>query len=893
MSDPSGKTSTLAADTPLMRQYRKIKEKNPGSILLFRMGDFYETFEEDAITAANVLGITLTKRANGQAMDVPLAGFPHHALDTYLPRLVHAGYRVAICEQLEDPKRAKKIVKRGVVEVVTPGVSFRDQLLEPKHAKYLACVCWGADGSSGLAFADASTGEFNVAEVAEQELAGLIRTIDPAELLVDKRHRNRVDELDLRKTVVTFVDEWAFGREFAYETLLRHFGTHSLKGFGVEQLAQGVIAAGVALHYLSETQRGALPQLHTLRRFDTDAFMVLDPQTQKNLELTASIQEGKRDGSLLAIIDETLTPMGGRLVRTWLIRPLRDVSQINLRLDAVEELGNARRTRDALRDELKQVGDLERVVTKISLGRAGPRDVVNLKLSLAQIPSIKTLLADASANLLTEAATGLRLCRETVERIDAALTDDPPATLGQGGVIRAGYNEDLDALRDLASSGRDWVARLQADEAKRTGIGSLKVGYNKVFGYYLEITNAHKDKVPEDYIRKQTLVNAERYITPALKEYEEKILTADEKIAQLEAELFRQLTMVIAEDASRLLSNARHLATLDVLASLAEVADRDRYVRPEVHDGLDLEIVDGRHPVVETNLPPGDPFIPNTVHLNPEDRQILVITGPNMAGKSVVLRQTGLIVLLAQIGCFVPAASARIGLVDKIFTRVGASDNLASGESTFLVEMNETASILNNASPRSLILFDEVGRGTSTFDGISIAWSILEYLHENEGVAARTLFATHYHELNMLADRLPRIRNARIQVQEHDGKVIFLRKLVAGAADHSYGIEVARMAGLPSVVIQRAKEIMRSLEKEKMGAAGGNGSTAASGGKDLRPALDRMPQPDFDQTVIDESETFRKLAAELESLDPNRLTPLEALMKLAQLKSLAARIGEK
>lgn len=893
MSDREGKSVSAAADTPLMRQYRKIKEKNPGAILLFRMGDFYETFDEDAVTASNVLGITLTKRANGQAREVPLAGFPHHALDTYLPRLVHAGYRVAICEQLEDPKHAKKIVKRGVVEVVTPGVSFRDQLLEPKQAKYLACVAWGEEDTAGLAFVEASTGEFHVTEIPAAELDGLLRTIAPAEVLGDKRQRRRLEALDTRGTVITFVEEWAFGYDFAYETLVRHFGTHSLKGFGVESFTPGVIAAGVTLHYLSETQRGALPQLHTLRRFDSNAFMVLDPQTQRNLELTASIQEGKRDGSLLGILDETLTPMGGRLLRTWLIRPLRSVENISDRLDAVEELRDSRRTRNALRDELRQVGDLERVVTKVSLGRAGPRDVVNLKLSLRQIPQLKSALSEAHAPLLAGTANDLKLCLEVVDRIEAALSDDPPATLSQGGVIRTGYDADLDELRSLAASGRDWVANLQAQEAKRTGIPSLKVGYNKVFGYYLEITNAHKDKVPEDYIRKQTLVNAERYITPALKEYEEKILTADEKIAQLEAELFRQLTMTVAEDATDLLSNARNLATLDVIASLADVADRDRYVRPDVHDGLELEIVDGRHPVVEANLAAGEPFIPNSVRLDPVDQQILVITGPNMAGKSVVLRQTGLIVLLAQIGCFVPAARARIGLVDKIFTRVGASDNLASGESTFLVEMNETASILNNASPRSLILFDEVGRGTSTFDGISIAWSILEYLHENNRVAARTLFATHYHELNMLADRLTRIRNARIQVQEHDGKVIFLRKLVPGAADHSYGIEVARMAGLPTVVIQRAREIMKGLEDEKLMASENGRGDAPTGGGDLRPALDKIPDPDFEQLVIDQSETYRKLASELEAIDPNRLTPLEALMKLAQLKALASEVGER
>ena len=803
------------ADTPLMRQYRKIKEQNPHALLLFRMGDFYETFEDDALVASRVLGITLTKRANGQARDVPLAGFPHHALDTYLPRLIQSGHRVAICEQLEDPKKTKKIVKRGVVEVVTPGVSLRDQLLEPNVANYLVSLAWH-DDLIGFAYVDASTGEFTVGEVTPAEINGVIGGIGAAEFLVSPKAKNLLHGVDTREATVSTVDDWAFGYDFGYESLLRHFETHSLKGFGIDEFKAGIIAAGAALHYLQETQKAALPHISTIRRYDPSSFMVLDRQTLRNLEVVGTIQSGAREGSLIGILDQTLTPMGGRLLRAWLTRPLRRRDDILARLDAVEAGVDSSRMRDRIRDELRQVGDLERIVVRVCLGRATPRDLANLKSSLTRIPAIKQGLQDAGSSRLETICTGLNEVESVVTLIGSAISDEPPASLAHGSVIRTGFNKELDELRELASSGRSWVARMQAEEAQKTGIASLKVGYNKVFGYYLEVTNAHKNKVPERYIRKQTLVNAERYITPELKEYEEKILSAEEKIGQREQQLFFELTETVAGHAAELQTNARLLAELDVYFALADVAVRDRYKRPEVTDGGELDIVDGRHPVVESVLPPGEPFIPNSVKLDPADRQILIITGPNMAGKSVILRQTGLIALLAQIGSFVPAAKARIGLVDKIFTRVGASDNLASGESTFLVEMNETANILNNATPASLILFDEVGRGTSTFDGISIAWSIVEYLHERSDVAARTLFATHYHELNMLADRLERVHNARILVQEHEGKVVFLRNLVSGAADHSYGIEVAKLAGLPTAVIDRAREIMAQLENEKL-----------------------------------------------------------------------------
>ncbi|HRR08861.1 MAG TPA: DNA mismatch repair protein MutS [Rhodothermales bacterium] len=806
--------------TPLMRQYWKIKERNPNAILLYRMGDFYETFDEDARIASGVLGITLTKRANGKASEIDLAGFPYKALDQYLPKLVAAGHRVAICEQLEDPKLAKVVVKRDVTEVVTPGVAFSDRLLDPKRSHYLAAVHWGQDranrGWVGFSFVDATTGEFATAEVPESQLHELLQTISPAELLYDKRAKALLQTLPKLSFTATPMEDWAFGADFAHEVLLRHFKTHSLKGFGIENMPLGVIAAGVVLHYLSETQKGKLPHIRRLIRFSNEDYISLDPQTKRNLELVASMQDGGRDGSLIQILDHTQTPPGGRLLRKWLVRPLRNIENIGKRLDAVGELVENHSLRQYIRDELAQVGDLERIIAKISTARATPRELVYLKLTLRQIPSLKTLLRTAKTTSLRGLGDHLLLCAEVVDRLDDALMEDAPASITEGGMFRTGFHSELDELRRIATSGKDWLSEMRQKEIERTGIPSLKVSFNNVFGYYIEITNAHKDKVPADYIRKQTLVNAERYITPALKEYEEKILTAEEKISGLEQVLFNELRLAIAEETESIQKNAQLLAMLDCFASLAEVAARYGYTRPKVHDGEELDIVEGRHPVVERTLPPGEPFIPNSVRLSSGEAQMLMITGPNMAGKSVILRQTALIVLLAQVGSFVPASHASVGVVDKIFTRVGASDNLAAGESTFLVEMNETANILNNASPKSLILLDEVGRGTSTFDGMSIAWAIAEYIHDNPAIAARTLFATHYHELNALADRCERIRNARVQVQEHNGRVIFLRKLVPGGADSSYGIEVARMAGLPMPVIDRAKEILQSLEAQRL-----------------------------------------------------------------------------
>ncbi len=896
LSKEQKKERRKKAATPLMRQYWKIKDRHPGALLLFRMGDFYETFEEDARIVSDVLGITLTKRSNGAAEDVPLAGFPYHALDQHLPKLVQAGYRVAVCEQLEDPKHARKVVKRDVVEVVTPGVSFRDVLLAPKQSHYLAAAVWGRErtekGWVGFAFVDATTGEFFVTEVPEARFPELILTVAPAELLVDKRQKEEAQRIRGAHFALTPQEDWVFGYDFAYETLLRHFQTHSLKGYGVEDLRLGLVAAGAALYYLGETQKGRVPHVRRIQRYASDDYIALDPQTKRNLELVSSMQGG-REGSLIQILDRTLTPMGGRMLRAWLVRPLRSVDKIRQRLDAVEALFSGSRLRRSLRDELRHVGDLERLAAKVCTGRATPRDLVTLKLTLRQIPLLKQALEGESCETIAKIRDGLTLCTDVVDRIGAALVDEPPAKQDAGGYIRKGYSDELDELRGIASSGKETLARLQADESRRTGIPSLKVGYNKVFGYYLEITNAHKDKVPEDYIRKQTLVNAERYITPALKQHEEKILTAEERLVELESQLFAELRMEVAEAVEPVQRNARFLALLDVFCALAEVAEANGYVRPEVDDSGALDLADGRHPVVEQALPAGEAFIPNSVRLDAAGEpgpQVLLITGPNMAGKSVVLRQVGLIVLLAQVGAFVPAARARVGVVDKIFTRVGASDNLAAGESTFLVEMNETASILNNATPRSLILLDEVGRGTSTFDGLSIAWAVVEHLHERPEVAARTLFATHYHELNALAERLPRVMNARVQVQEHDGKVIFLRTLAPGGADHSYGIEVARMAGLPEAVIRRAKEVLRHLEAhnvaQEISAEGTSGDGAMPDAQPAAAAAIAAPAPalpaEADPVPI---EVMDKLSG----LDPDRMTPIEALMALAELKALARR----
>lgn len=891
--------------TPLMRQYYKIKERHPKAILLFRMGDFYESFDDDAKTVSRLLGITLTERNNGDADDVPMAGFPHHALDSHLPKLIRSGLRVAICEQVEDADDSSgKVVDRDVVEVVTPGVSFHDQLLNPKQSNFLAALHFGTGRDKdriGFSFIDATTGEFSVTEAGLDQLQDLIQTVAPSEVIVDKRKTERLQQ-HLREVpfTVTEQEDWVFKYDFAYQTLLEHFETHSLKGFGVDDMDLGVVASGAALHYLGETQKGALPHVRKIKRYSKDEHIALDPETKRNLELVQSIQDDGHEGTLVSILDETETPMGGRRLRAWLVRPLRDVGRIRHRLDAVEACVDDRTLRDDLREELNQMGDLERLAGKVATGRAAPGDLIAIKHTLRRLPNVLGLLTDADSDALGAIEDDLSLCPEMVDRIQSALVDDPPAKISEGGLIRDGYSEELDELRTIAQEGKDWVANLETEESERTDIPSLKVGFNKVFGYYIEVTNTHADKVPEDYIRKQTLVDSERYVTPELKEMEEKILTAEEKIETLEQELFNELRDQIAQQTGILQENAELLAHLDCFAGLAEVAEQHDYTRPSVDDGLTIDIEEGRHPVVEQTLPPGDPFIPNDMALDPDDEQVLIITGPNMAGKSVALRQVGLIVLLAQVGSFVPAEAAQIGVVDRIFTRVGASDNLAAGESTFLVEMNEAANILNNATARSLILFDEVGRGTSTFDGLSIAWAIVEYLHERPEVAARTLFATHYHELNAMADRLERVHNYRIQVSEHEGEIVFLRKLIPGGADHSYGIEVAKMAGLPDAVIARAREVLQNLESQhlEVGAdeADGAPSEDPPSGDGVRAKKGEADAvPDLEDSQANQMHLFgqpdpaaEEIKEMLGEIDPNRITPVEALMKLAEMKETLA-----
>jgi len=866
-----------------MKQYLAIKERHPGTILLFRMGDFYETFDTDAKKAHEVLGITLTKRSNGSAADVALAGFPHHALDTYLPKLVRAGYRVAICEQLEEPGKGKKIVKRDVVEVVTPGVSMRSNLLEPSQSTYLAAVHLEEVGRGaaktlvcGVAHADVSTGEFRTTHIHPDALADYLTGLKASEILCVRDLRDSLEGMGFPKGQVTLLEEWVYKPEFAETTLKNHFEVHSLKGFGLQEGA-GVIAAGALLHYVQDTQKGNLAHIRRLEWVDDRETMPLDAQTLRNLELVASSATGTTEGSLVAILDKTRSPMGARLLRNWLVRPLRSLKPILERQLVVEVFLNSRTLRTTLRDTLKGIGDLERISVRIATGRATPRDVAALRDAMASLPDVITLLDSAKSEPLKGLMDRMEPVDDIVERIQSVLVDEPPAQLKEGGVIRQGVSGELDELRALAKGGKQWLADLQKTESERTGIPSLKVGFNKVFGYYLEVTHAHKDKVPPEWIRKQTLVNAERYITEELKAYEEKILGAEERLLALEQRLFIDLRDALAREVDRVQTNARVVAAIDVLSTFAEVAHLRGYTRPELHEDFDLEIDDGRHPVVEAHLPPGEPFVPNSIRLAADSEQILIITGPNMAGKSVILRQVGLIVLLAQIGAFVPAGRARIGLVDRIFTRVGASDNLAAGESTFLVEMNETANILNNATRRSLILLDEVGRGTSTFDGLSIAWSLVEYLHGAEDVAARTLFATHYHELNELEERLERVRNYRIQVQEHEGKVIFLRKLVRGGADHSYGIEVARMAGLPVKVLDRSREILDQLEQHDL-------EIRREGGRSIPETKSYDEGPQMSLFVAEPDPVMQEVWDAVKAVDLDTMTPLDALLLLSRLR---------
>lgn len=877
-----------------MRQYHDIKEEHPGSILLFRVGDFYETFADDAKLVSRELGITLTKRNNGSDQ-TPLAGFPYHALDTYLPKLVKKGYRVAVCEQVEDPSDAKssgrKIVKREVTEITTPGVTLSEKLLEHKRNNYAAAVYWSGS-TAGVAFADVSTGEFSVSQLSKEQVADLLQAVGPAELLLSQMFKNKIPE-ELEEYNITFIEEWVYEGDYGYDLLTEHFETHSLKGFGVEELETAHVAAGALMHYIQETQKASLGHIRRIQKFENREFMALDGSTKRNLELITTIQDGGTEGTLISILDQTKTAMGGRLLRKWIMRPLKKQKPIRERLNAVEALNVNHEIRENLREELDQVGDLERLISRICVGRGNARDLMQLKLSLAQVPRIKMQFNQLEEPLLKDIADRLKLLIEVQERIDRAIQEDPPASLRDGGIFKDGFNEELDELRDVARNGKEYITKIKNELAQETGISSLKIGYNKVFGYYIEVTNTHKDKVPDHFIRKQTLVNSERYITPELKEVEEKILSSEERSKTLEYELFEELRLYVAEFAEEIQQVAQAMAELDCLQSFAEIAFRNNYCKPSIADDQVIDITKGRHPVVEKTLPPADPFIPNDIHLENEDEQILIITGPNMAGKSIILRQTGLIVLLAQVGCFVPAEKAHIGLVDKIFTRVGASDNLAAGESTFLVEMNEAANILNNATRNSLILLDEVGRGTSTFDGLSIAWSLAEYLHNQPSVAAKTLFATHYHELNELANMYDHVVNYNVQVKEHDGKVIFLRKLIPGGTDHSYGIQVADMAGLPSIVIERAKEILKNLENHSLDITDSNG-TLEEGAKKKQAAVkkaakemekqEQITQPSLFQTQLDPS--IEMLIDKLEAVDPNRMTPIESLMLVSELKKL-------
>ncbi|MFC2134787.1 DNA mismatch repair protein MutS [Bacteroidota bacterium] len=862
------------AKTPLMSQFHKIKDKYPDTLLLFRVGDFYETFEDDAKTASKVLGITLTKRANGSAGNVPLAGFPHHAVDTYLPKLVRAGYRVAICEQTEDPKLAKGLVKRDVIEIVTPGVAFSDKLLDHKKNNYLMSICLFNE-IAGISFCDISTGEFFAYEVNQEQLGQQFGHINPAEVLISRNQKGILEPVisrlnsDIR---ITKNDEWIFNFEYGKDILLNHFNTKTLKGFGIENLNPGIIAAGAVLNYLKETQKANLSHINRIAAYNPSEYMLLDFATKRNLEITFTMQEGVREGSLISILDFTKTAMGGRLLKKWIAAPLRKLEPILQRQECVAELYEKKNLRSNIFNELKEIGDLERLISKVCTARVNPRELVNVKTSMKKVPLIKQLLDQSTSETLGRINEKLNDLEYLVEKIEKAVTDEPSLIISDGNVIRSGYSPELDELRELSGNAKGWIANLQKTERERTSIPSLKVSYNKVFGYYIEVSNTHKNKIPENYIRKQTLVNSERYITPELKEYEDKILNAEENIADIEYQLFDAIRTAVAAEAEAIQENGRLIAMLDCFVSFAECAARNNYVKPSIDESDKLFIEDGRHPVVELTLPPGEKFTPNSCDLDNEENQIIILTGPNMSGKSVYLRQIGLIVLLAQIGSFIPAKSGHIGLVDRIYTRVGAQDNITTGESTFLVEMQEAANILNNASDKSLILLDEIGRGTSTFDGISIAWAITEYLHENPNIASKTLFATHYHELNEMAEIFPRIKNFKVEVREYGDKVIFLHKVSAGGADHSYGIQVGQMAGLPSFVTNRAKEILENLESKELTPYEIKKAKLAKfkKGDDLQISMFELKDDE--------------LRKEISDIPIDGMTPLEALNKLNEIK---------
>ena len=863
--------------TPMMKQYFELKAKHPDAIMLFRCGDFYETYSEDAVTASEILGITLTKRANGQGKTVEMAGFPHHALDTYLPKLIRAGRRVAICDQLEDPKATKKLVKRGITELVTPGVAINDNVLSYKENNFLAAVHFGKT-ACGIAFLDISTGEFLTAEGQTDYIDKLLNNFAPKEVLFE-RGKKPMFEGNFGNKFCTFeLDDWVFTEVSARERLLKHFETKNLKGFGVEHLKNGIIASGAILQYLDMTQHYQISHITSLARIEADRYVRLDKFTVRSLELLGSMNDGGT--SLLDVIDHTICPMGARLLKRWVVFPLKDVKPINERLDVVEYFFREPDFKDFIEEKLHFIGDLERIISKAAVGRISPREMVQLKVALQAIEPIKNACLNADNDSLHRIGEQLNLCVSIRDKIAKEIAADPPLLVNKGGVIADGVNKELDELRQIAYSGKDYLLHIQQRESEITGIPSLKVAYNNVFGYYIEVRNAHKDKVPAEWIRKQTLVNAERYITQELKEYEEKILGAEDKILVLETRLYNELVAELAEFIPAIQIDANQIARLDCLLSFANVARQNRYIRPVVADDDVLDIKQGRHPVIEKQLPAGEKYIANDVFLDTETQQIIIITGPNMAGKSALLRQTALITIMAQIGCFVPADSAHVGLVDKVFTRVGASDNISVGESTFMVEMNEAADILNNLSPRSLVLFDELGRGTSTYDGISIAWAIVEHIHEHKKARARTLFATHYHELNDMEEIYPRIKNYNVSVKEIDNKVIFLRKLERGGSEHSFGIHVAKMAGMPKSIVKRASEILRQLEKENRQEGISVGNT--SGGKAQRQQQDGV-QLSFFQL---DDPVLCQIRDEILHLDVDRLTPLEALNKLNDIKKI-------
>jgi DNA mismatch repair protein MutS len=855
-------------ETPLMKQYNAIKAKHPGALLLFRVGDFYETFGEDAVKASKILDIVLTRRGNGAASFIELAGFPHHSLDTYLPKLVRAGNRVAICDQLEDPKSVKGIVKRGVTELVTPGLSYNDQVLDTRKNNYLASIHFGKE-KHGIAFLDVSTGEFMCAEGTTAYLEKLLQSFAPSELIFSKTARKTAAEILKGEYISFHCEDWVYQADYTYEKLKTHFGTANLKGFGIEDLESGIIAAGAILYYLEETEHREVQHISSISRIAEEKYVWLDKFTIRNLELVFPQHEG--GVPLIQILDQTVTPMGSRMMKKWMVLPLKEKSPIEERLNVVDYFYQNSSLIEEILGSLKLIGDLERLISKVVVGRVNPREMNQIKRALRSTLPIKELLKNQKNPTLKRLSDQIHPCEFLLQKIERELKEDAPMLTHQGNIINDGVDAELDEYRGLANTGKDFLVQIQQRETLNTGISSLKISFNKVFGYYLEVTHAHRDKVPQEWIRKQTLVNAERYITPELKEYEEKILNAEDRMISIEQKYFQELVAEAAQYVSQIQQNARVLGTIDALISFAQVALNNAYSRPKISTTEILEIKDGRHPVIERQLAVGENYVPNDIYLDSDTQQIMIITGPNMAGKSALLRQTALIVLMAQMGSFVPASSAKIGIVDKVFTRVGASDNLSKGESTFMVEMTETASILNNLSDRSLVLMDEIGRGTSTYDGISIAWAIVEYLHNHPQNKAKTLFATHYHELNQLSADFPKIKNFNVSVKEVGNKVIFMRKLKEGGSEHSFGIHVAQMAGMPNPIVLRAAEIMTHLEKDK----------------EMSKTADKMnsiPKNNFQLSMFEMDPKFQQAKELLDQIDINTISPIEALLKLHEIK---------